>query len=186
MSLEHHVRTELKLDRVENWEFHAPQTEEESGESPECLSIEISRSKNITIANYHAYRVTRSHAPYPAAVRLYQSGDIHFRNVHVNAESGFATCDQNGCGTFLRASKLPNKNAIQDVTHTGRRANASSPCSTFQRRRQPPPLRRRASTFESSKTGSFQSAVRPWIRQASCTSSITGASESTAGRKPRG
>ncbi len=117
MSLEHHVRTELKLDRVENWDFHAPQTEEEAGESPECLSIEISRSKNITIANYHAYRVARSHAPYAAAVRLYQSGDIHFRNVHVNAESGFATCDPNGCGTFLRASKFPYENAIQDMTH---------------------------------------------------------------------
>ena len=117
MSLEHHVRVELKLDRVENWDFHAPQTEEEAGESAECLSIEISRSKNITIANYHAYRVTRSIAPFPAAVRLYQSGDIHFRNVHVNAESGFATCDQNGCGTFLRASKFPYENAIQDVTH---------------------------------------------------------------------
>lgn len=117
MSLEHHVRVELKLDRVENWDFHAPQTEEEAGESPECLSIEISRSKNITIANYHAYRVTRSIAPFPAAVRLYQSGNIHFRNVHVNAESGFATCDQNGCGTFLRASKFPYENAIQDMTH---------------------------------------------------------------------
>jgi hypothetical protein len=117
MSLEHHVRTELKLDRVENWNFHAPQTEEEAGEGGECLSIEISRSKNITIANYHAYRVTRSRAPFPAAVRIYQSGDIRFRNVHVNAESGFATCDQNGCGTFLRASKFPYENAIQDVTH---------------------------------------------------------------------
>ncbi|MBZ5585809.1 MAG: SMP-30/gluconolactonase/LRE family protein [Acidobacteriia bacterium] len=117
MSLEHHVRTELKLDRVENWDFNAPQTEEEAGEGAECLSLEISRSKNITIANYHAYRVTRSRAPVAAAVRLYQSGNIHFRNVHVNAESGFATCDQNGCGTFLRASKFPYENAIQDVTH---------------------------------------------------------------------
>lgn len=116
MSLEHHVRTELKFDRVENWDLYAPQTEEEAGESAECLSMEISRSKNITIANYHAYRVTRSRAPFAAAVRLYQSGDIHFRNVHVNAESGFATCDQNGCGTFLRASKFPYENAIQDVT----------------------------------------------------------------------
>ena len=116
MSLEHHVRTELKLDRVENWDFHAPQTEEEAGESAECLSLEISRSKNITIANYHAYRVTRSLAPFAAAVRLYQSGDIHFRNVHVNAESGFATCDQEGCGTFLRASRFPYENAIQDMT----------------------------------------------------------------------
>jgi hypothetical protein len=117
MSLEHHVRTELKLDGVENWDFHAPQTEEEAGESAECLSMEISRSKNITIANYHAYRVTRSRAPFAAAVRLYQSGDIRFRNVHVNAESGFATCDQNGCGTFLRASRFPYENAIEDVTH---------------------------------------------------------------------
>ena len=56
--------------------------------------------------------------PYAAAVRLYNSsGDIHFRNVHVNAESGYAFCDENGCGTFLRASKYPYENAIQDVTH---------------------------------------------------------------------
>ena len=109
MSLEHHVRTELKLDRVENWDFHAPQTEEESGESPECLSIEISRSKNITIANYHAYRVTRSHEPFPAAVRLYQSGDIHFRNVHVNAESGFAPAIRTAAAPFCARASFPTK-----------------------------------------------------------------------------
>lgn len=116
LSVEHHVRTEIKFDHVENWDLDAPQTEEEAGESPECLSLELSWSKNITIANYHAYRVTRSHAPFAAAVRLYHSSDIHFRNVHVNAESGFGTCDANGCGTFLRASKFPYENAIEDVT----------------------------------------------------------------------
>jgi hypothetical protein len=57
-----------------------------------------------------------SRVPYPAAVRLYQSTDIHFRNVHVNAESGFSTCDDNGCGTYLRASKYPYENAIEDLT----------------------------------------------------------------------
>ena len=117
ISAEHHVRNEIKLERVENWELLAPQTEEESGESPESLSLEISNSRNITVANYHAYRVTRSRAPYPAAVRLYNSSGIRFRNVHVNAESGFAFCDAGGCGTFLRASKYPYENAIQDVTH---------------------------------------------------------------------
>jgi len=30
---------------------------------------------------------------------------------------GFATCDQNGCGTYLRVSKFPYENAIVDVTH---------------------------------------------------------------------
>jgi hypothetical protein len=117
MSIEHHVRTEIKLERVENWEFLAPQTEEEAGEGPEALSLEIANCKNVTIANYHAYRVTRTRAPYPAAVRVYNSSAIRFRNVHVNAESGFGFCDAAGCGTFLRASKYPYENAIQDVTH---------------------------------------------------------------------
>jgi hypothetical protein len=117
LSNEHHVRTEIKFDHVQNWDVNAPQTEEEAGESPDALSLEIDWSSNITIANYHGYRVTRSRAPFPAAVRLYHSGDIHFRNVHVNAESGYAICDQNGCGTFLRVSKFPYENSIEDITH---------------------------------------------------------------------
>ncbi|WP_109487402.1 glycosyl hydrolase family 28-related protein [Occallatibacter savannae] len=117
LSNEHHVRNEIKFDRVENWDINAPQTEEEAGESPEALSLEIAHCRNLTIANYHGYRVTRSRAPFPAAVRVYDSSDIHFRNVHVNAESGYGICDANGCGTFLRLSKFPYENAIEDVTH---------------------------------------------------------------------
>jgi sugar lactone lactonase YvrE len=117
LSTEHHVRNEIKFDHVANWDVNAPQTEEEAGESPESLSLEFDWSKNITIANYHGYRVTRTRAPFPAAVRLYNSGSIHFRNVHVNAESGYGICDENGCGTFLRVSKYPYENAIEDVTH---------------------------------------------------------------------
>ena len=55
--------------------------------------------------------------PFPAAVRIYRSSDIHFRNVHVNAESGYGICDANGCGTYLRLSKFPYENAIEDMTH---------------------------------------------------------------------
>ncbi len=117
LSNEHHLRNEIKLDHVENWDINAPQTEEEAGESPEALSLEIKDCRNLTIANYHAYRVTRSRAPFPAAVRIYRSSNIHFRNVHVNAESGYGICDDNGCGTFLRLSKFPYENAIEDVTH---------------------------------------------------------------------
>ncbi len=117
LSNEHHVRNEIIFDHVENWDINAPQTEEEAAESPESLSLEFDWSHNITVANYHGYRVTRSRAPFPAAVRLYHSGNIHFRNVHINAESGYPICDDNGCGTFLRASKFPYENAIQDVTH---------------------------------------------------------------------
>jgi sugar lactone lactonase YvrE len=117
LSVEHHVRNEIKFDHVANWDINAPQTEEEAGESPESLSLEFDSSHNITVANYHGYRVTRSRAPAPAAVRLYRSSDIRFRNVLVNAESGYATCDANGCATFLRASKFPYEDSIDDMTH---------------------------------------------------------------------
>jgi hypothetical protein len=116
LSNEHHVRSEIVLDNVRNWEFLAPQTEEEAGESQDTISLDIRNSRNILIANYHAYRVTRSIKPAAAAVRLVNSSDIRFRNVHVNAESGFGFCDANGCGTYLRASKYPYENAIHDVT----------------------------------------------------------------------
>ncbi|MDP1027327.1 glycosyl hydrolase family 28-related protein [Sphingomonas sp. KR1UV-12] len=117
MSVEHHVRNEFVFDNVENWELLAPQTEQEVGEGMDAVSLEIRNSRNLLFANYHAYRVTRTFHPAKSAVRMFNSSDIRFRNVHVNAESGFATCDDNGCGTFLRASKFPFDDAITDETH---------------------------------------------------------------------
>ncbi|PJG46609.1 gluconolaconase [Sphingobium sp. LB126] len=116
MSVEHHARNEFVLDNVHNWEFLAPQTEQEVGDGPDAISLDIRNSSNLLFANYHGYRVTRTYAPEKSAVKLTNSGDIRFRNVHINAESGFATCDEEGCGTFLRASKYPFDNAIEDVT----------------------------------------------------------------------
>ncbi|WP_395404422.1 glycosyl hydrolase family 28-related protein [Pseudoduganella sp. UC29_106] len=117
LSAEHHIRAEIVLDGVENWEFHAPQTEEEVRDGMDSVSLEVRNSRNLLFANYHGYRVTRSIKPAPAAVMLTNSSDIRFRNVHVNGESGFATCDDNGCATYLRASKYPYENAIVDVTN---------------------------------------------------------------------
>lgn len=117
LSAEHHVRAEIVLDKVENWEFLAPQTEEEIRDGADAVSLEIRNSKNLLFANYHGYRVTRSYKPMPAAVLISNSSDIRFRNVHVNGESGFATCDENGCTTYLRASKYPYENAIRDITN---------------------------------------------------------------------
>lgn len=117
ISVEHHVRNEIVFDRAANWELLAPQTEEEYGESLRSISLELRDSHDILIANYHGYRVTRTLGPAPAAVRLYGTTNIHFRNVHVNAESGFATCDGDDCATFLRVNKFPYENAIEDVPH---------------------------------------------------------------------
>ncbi|MFN3774909.1 glycosyl hydrolase family 28-related protein [Sphingomonas parapaucimobilis] len=116
ISAEHHRRAEIVLDRVAHWEFLAPQTEEEAGESRDAVAFEVRNVRDVLFANLHAYRVTRSLQPARAAIALYGQNDIRFRNVHVNAESGFATCQADGCGTYLRASKYPYENAVRDMT----------------------------------------------------------------------
>jgi sugar lactone lactonase YvrE len=117
LSSEHHVRNEIKLDGVSNWELDALQTEEESGEGPLALSLAIDRSSNITIANYHGYRVVRSQYPFPYAVRISHSDNIRFRNVHVDSNSSMAQCEASGeCRQYVRSSKVSYDNAIFDQT----------------------------------------------------------------------
>lgn len=115
VSSEHHVRTEVKLDRVENWELYALQTEGERGESESASAMEISRSKHITIANLHAYRVVRSYRPFPYAIRISDSSDIRFRNVHVDHNSQGPYCPQTGdCTQYVRSGKVSFGTAILD------------------------------------------------------------------------
>jgi len=116
LSNEHHFRNEIVLDNVQNWEFLAPQTEEEVRDSADTIALDVRNSRNILFANYHAYRVTRTIKPADTAIRLQNSSDIRFRNLHTNAESGYSICDENGCSPYLRASKFPYENAITDVT----------------------------------------------------------------------
>ena len=87
LSCEHHVRNEIRLDGVENWEMDALQTEEERGESGDALPIEIDRSKNVTLANYHGYRVISSYSPFQYAVKVSESTGIRIRNMHVDSNS---------------------------------------------------------------------------------------------------
>lgn len=117
ISVEHHLVNEIKLERVENWEFLAPQTEEEASSSPDAVAFEIIDSRNILFANVKVYRVTRSYEPHPAGMRVYNSSDIRIRNVRVNAEHGYGIIDANGPGTFLRAGRFPYDSALQNVTH---------------------------------------------------------------------
>lgn len=115
-SIEHHPRTEIVMSRVSNWELLAPQTEEESGESRYAVSMEIRDSNNILLANYRAFRVTRTYGPMTAAAQLYNVRDVRFRNVHMNAEHGYTGCKDGACITYLRANKYPFENSIEDVS----------------------------------------------------------------------
>jgi len=100
LSSEHHVRSEAVLRNASNWQIYALQTEEERGESGFALPLEISDSSNITIANLHMYRVVSSYQPFPYAVKIENSRNIKFRNVH---------CYSNSKASF--------DNAVYDQTH---------------------------------------------------------------------
>jgi hypothetical protein len=117
ISSEHHVRAEFKFRDVANWELYAMQTEEESGESQNASSLEIDHAHDLTIANYHGYRVTHMEKPFPYAVRIADSNNIHFRNVHVDANSSIGLCDAEGvCRQAVRSNKVPFEDAIVDQT----------------------------------------------------------------------
>ncbi len=90
MSSEHHVRNEVKLRNVSNWQIYALQIEEERGEGPNCLPVDIDNSSNITFANLYLYRVISTYSPFPYAVKIASSRDLRFRNVHVYSPSKFA------------------------------------------------------------------------------------------------
>jgi len=90
MSSEHHVRYEVQMRNVSNWKLYALQTEEERGEGGFALPLEIDRSSNITVANFHIYRVISSYQPFPYAIKVSNSKEIRFRNIHSYSNSKVA------------------------------------------------------------------------------------------------
>ncbi len=87
MSSEHHVRNEVQLRNVSNWQIYALQTEEERGEGGFALPLEIDGSSNITLSNFHIYRVISSYQPFPWAIKASNSKNIRFRNIHCYSNS---------------------------------------------------------------------------------------------------
>ena len=87
LSSEHHVRNEVKLNRVANWEIVSLQTEEERGEGGFCLPLAIRNSHDITIAEMHAYRVVSSFQPFPQTIHVSGSHNIRFHNLHIYSDS---------------------------------------------------------------------------------------------------
>ncbi|HXT41017.1 MAG TPA: SMP-30/gluconolactonase/LRE family protein, partial [Candidatus Angelobacter sp.] len=87
MSSEHHVKHEIQIHNAAHWRIYALQTEEERGESGLALPLEIDSSHDITIANFHSYRVISSFQPFPWAAKVSNSHDIRFRNFHCYSNS---------------------------------------------------------------------------------------------------
>ena len=82
MSVEHHVRNEVKFHNVSNWKVYALQTEEEIAEGQQCLPLEVTNCRDMTFATYYAFRVVWLPNPYPTAIRTSDNDNIEWLNFH--------------------------------------------------------------------------------------------------------
>ena len=126
LSSEHHVRNEVKLERAANWELDALQTEEERGEGPFCLPLDIVDSKNVTVANYHSYRVVSLFQPFDEAVHVSRSENVRLRNIHVYGDNkvSFNNSVMLGGDGQVRQREFAVMNVPDLVTESKRRDEA--------------------------------------------------------------
>lgn len=82
VSVEHHVRNEVRIQNVKNWKFYALQLEEELRESGDVMPIEIVNSSNLMFANLYLFRVIWIDTPLACGVRTWNCKDVEFYNVH--------------------------------------------------------------------------------------------------------
>ncbi|WP_208644847.1 glycosyl hydrolase family 28-related protein [Mucilaginibacter kameinonensis] len=91
MSIEHHVRNEVRFNNVSNWKVYAMQLEEESRESTECQPMELEYSSNMVFANLYMFRVIRVNKPAPYSIRKWGGKNIELLNVHNYSQIKYTT-----------------------------------------------------------------------------------------------
>ena len=82
VSVEHHVRSEVKFRRVKNWKVYALQLEEETLESPKCQPLEIIECEDMEFMNYYVFRVIWHTTPWKYATQVWNSRNIVFWGYH--------------------------------------------------------------------------------------------------------
>lgn len=90
MSVEHHMRVEVQLRNVHNWEFYALQTEEENPAGHQAIAMEIQNCSNLLFANTFMYRVSRTTLPKTFGVVVRDSDNIRFENMKVFSQTRLA------------------------------------------------------------------------------------------------
>ncbi|MXV17088.1 glycosyl hydrolase family 28-related protein [Hufsiella ginkgonis] len=91
MSVEHHVRNEVRFKNVSNWKIYALQLEEESRESSNAQPVELDNCSNMVFANLYMFRVIRVNTPFSAGVRTWDPQNIEFLNVHNYSQTKYTT-----------------------------------------------------------------------------------------------
>jgi sugar lactone lactonase YvrE len=108
ISNEHHARVEVTLKNVQNWVFHCMQTEEEQG-NQSTYGFDIQDCKDVLFANTYMYRVSRTAQPVTYAIKVRNSDNIVFDNMHIFSQTRLpfdnAVLEENS-GTIVRANNF--------------------------------------------------------------------------------
>lgn len=91
MSVEHHVRNEVRMKNVSNWKIYALQLEEESREGTECQPMELENCRDLTFANLYMFRVIRINRPYHNSVRVWNCENVEMLNLHNYSQIKYTT-----------------------------------------------------------------------------------------------
>jgi len=91
LSVEHHVRNEIRFNDVANFNVYALQLEEESREGTECQPMELENCHDMVFANLYMFRVIRVIKPYPYSIRSWANKNIEFLNVHNYSQIKYTT-----------------------------------------------------------------------------------------------
>ena len=91
LSVEHHVRNEVRFRNVANWNVYALQLEEESRESSECQPMEMEACRDMRFANLYTFRVIRVKVPYPYSIRTWDCSHVELLNIHNYSQIKYTT-----------------------------------------------------------------------------------------------
>ena len=91
LSVEHHVRNEVRFSNVSNWNVYALQLEEESRESSECQPLEMQGCHDMSFANLYMFRVIRVKIPYPYSIRTWDCNKVELLNIHNYSQIKYTT-----------------------------------------------------------------------------------------------
>ena len=91
LSVEHHVRNEIRFNNVANFNVYALQLEEESRVGTECQPMELENCRDMVFANLYMFRVIRLIKPYPYSIRSWANKNIEFLNVHNYSQIKYTT-----------------------------------------------------------------------------------------------
>ncbi|MCW3091460.1 MAG: gluconolaconase [Ferruginibacter sp.] len=91
MSIEHHVRNEVRFKNVSNWKIYAMQLEEESREGSLAQPVELDNCENLVFANLYMFRVIRVNTPFAYSIRTWNCRNLELLNVHNFAQTKYTT-----------------------------------------------------------------------------------------------